>query len=152
MTHRPEVRERIRQARIIAGALMGGVGAYTIVAVVVVSLGILSSGGMFGTTFLGFVALFVLLLLVLAPILRRRVLESGRPADADEVLRRWMSASIVGLAVREGAGLFGVTIALVAGATPWILAFGLASLVAMGLAWPRADEVEERIRRVEAGL
>lgn len=147
------IEQRIRTVQIIAFALVLGVLMFTGVAVAMILAELMTTGGeLFGPGFLGFVALVVALLLVLAPMLRRRVLESGeRPTDADAVLDRWMTATLVGMAVREGAGLMGVALALVSGSLPWILAFGLASAAAMILGWPRAGEVRERIRRIEAG-
>ncbi|HZD06018.1 MAG TPA: hypothetical protein VE173_14000 [Longimicrobiales bacterium] len=147
------IEQRMRTVQIIVLALVLGVVMFTGVAVAMIVAGLMSSGGeLFGPGFLGFVALVVAVLLVLAPLLRRRVLESGEsPQDEDAVLDRWMTATVVGMAVREGAGLMGVALALVSGSIPWTLIFGLASAAAMVLGWPRAEEVRERIRRIQAG-
>lgn len=147
-----EVEKRVRQLQIIVGAMAGGVFLYTIVAAALVMGGIMGGDGAFGNIVPPLTALVVVLLLALAPVVRRRMLESGRAADTDEVVQRWGNATIVGHALREGAGLLGVTIGLVTGSVAWILGLGVVSLTAMLLGWPRGDEVQQHVRRLEAGM
>ena len=143
---------RIRQVHIVSGGLAAGVLAYTGIAAALVVSGAWTDAVLADSTVLAAVALAVALLLVLAPVLRRRILEGREPpGDADEVLSRWVGASILGMALRDGAGVLGVTAGLLAASVPWILGFGIAALAAMGLAWPRGDEVRERMRRLQAG-
>jgi hypothetical protein len=142
------VEARIRTLQVIVAALATGVFTYTTVAVGLISTGALGTGGVtLGTAAPGAVALGVALLFALAPVVRRRVLHAGPAADGDQILARWFSASLVAMALREGAGLLGITVSLLAGSVPWVLGFGLASVAAMGLAWPRGDEVRDRVRR-----
>ncbi|HSR43033.1 MAG TPA: hypothetical protein VLL48_12690 [Longimicrobiales bacterium] len=151
MSHGDPVETAVRQLHVMAGAFMGGVLVYTAMAVWVVRAGALGLGAEIGGEVLGLVGLVAALLLVLAPVVRRRILAAGRPEDRGELTALWIRGSIAGLAVREGAGLLGITISLLAGSVPWILGFGLASVAAMGLAWPRGEELREAIRRLEAG-
>jgi hypothetical protein len=64
------------------------------------------------------------------------------------VAGRWFTATIVAMALREGAGILGLTLSLLAGSATWAVAFGVASVAAMILSWPRGEDLRERLRRL----
>ena len=57
---------------------------------------------------------------------------------------------IVKQAVREWVGLAGIVFAMLAGHVEWILAFGAVSLLAMGLGFPREQDMRNARRERRA--
>jgi F0F1-type ATP synthase membrane subunit c/vacuolar-type H+-ATPase subunit K len=75
-----------------------------------------------------------------------RAMESGtRPRGPKAIARAWQTEKIVGLAIRESAGLLGITVALLIGSPRWSILFGAATIVAMVMARPNRGELARRI-------
>lgn len=143
---------RIRTVQLVVAALALGVLIFTGVSVGLITAGVMGSGVSAGPTLPLFAALVAALLLALAPVLRRHIADPARAGDEDGFVTRWASATIVAAALREGAGLLGITVSMIVGSAMWALAFGVASLAAIGLGWPQADDLKRRIRKVESRL
>jgi hypothetical protein len=135
----------LQRARIISGALMGGVATFACVAAFLIL-----SGSMEGALpaeaqrFLGvgFVAA-IPVLIILVPRLGKAVGQgaSGGPAAS------FLAETIVKMAVREGIGLAGIVFSLLAGRVEYVVAFAALSLIAMGVGWPSEDALREATRQ-----
>lgn len=145
-TPHEEVSRVIRTGRILVLAMAGGVAVFTVVATVLVAGGTLGASGTIPSPLLLGVGFGVLIMLLTAPLVRRAILEAGPPPPA-ELPRRWLTALIVGSAVREGAGLLGIVLGLLAGSVPFIVGMGSAAVAALLLALPRGEELEAAVRR-----
>jgi len=142
------VERAVQQQRLIAVALMAGVAIFAGVTLFLLLAGeVQVDTGALPAAVLPAAALGAIVLMGMAPIVQRKVSEAPAGADGRTILERWRSANIVGLAIREGAGLTGIALSLVAGSVTWLLAFTFAALATMALAWPTRGEVEERLRR-----
>ena len=143
------VEERIRAAQIVVAALAMGVLTFTGVVV-----GLVATGGTAPVAGAGMASLplygapVAAILLALAPVVRRRILDSGPARDRAQAVGRWSTATIVSMALREGAGILGLVLSLLAGSATWAVVFGVASVGAMVLSWPRGDDLRERLRRL----
>lgn len=142
-----EVDQTARTVTILAGAFAASVLAFMIVAAFLVASGVFSEGSPAILELLPVIGVTLLALPVAAPVVARKIIEAAGDT-VDDVLRGWTQAHTVAMAMREGMGLAGVTLALVAGSVPWIVGFGAVSLAAIALGWPRRTELEERVRRV----
>ena len=139
---------RPRVMAIITAALMMGVLFFTgTVAVLLTVGGFQPVAAPFTKTLLTFAAFAGGIAVLVAPMLRSRLIESPPGSDEDAIARRWTTGTLVAMALREFAGLQGLVFSLLAGSLPWALGFGLASVAAMGLAWPRGDDLADRLRR-----
>ena len=87
-----------------------------------------------------------ILLLGLAPVVGGRVASGGETRD--EAVQSWLTGRILALALRDGVGVVGLAVGLLAGSVPWALGFAAASVASMALAWPRGDDLEDRLRRL----
>jgi hypothetical protein len=149
VTGDPAIEARIRTAQIVAGGLVMGVLTFTAVVVALVVTGAMGSPPAAGLASLPvFGAFGAAVLLVVTPVVRRRILETGPAGDRDTVVGRWFTATIVAMALREGAGILGLALSLVAGSATWAAAFGVASVAAIILSWPRGEDLRERLRRL----
>lgn len=88
----------------------------------------------------------VALTLVLAPYVRKRVEAAPSNATAEQIVSRWQTGWIVGQAMKEGVGIAGLAIAMLAGTTTWAWAFAIASLGSMILTPPWEHEVRRRVQ------
>lgn len=141
-----EVDQTARTVTILAGAFAASVLAFAVVAAVLVASGVFSEGSPAILELLPIIGVTLLALPVAAPVVGRKIIEAAGDT-VDEVLQGWTQGHIVAMAMREGMGLAGITLALVAGSVPWIVGFGAVSLAAILLGWPRRTELEERVRR-----
>jgi hypothetical protein len=143
------VEQRIRAAQIVVAALAMGVLIFTGVVV-----GLVATGGMITGPDPDLASLplygapVAALLLAVAPVVRRRILDSGPAPDRPSAVARWSTATTVSMALREGAGLLGLVLSVLAGSATWAVVFGVASVGAMVLSWPRGDDLRERLRRL----
>jgi hypothetical protein len=142
---RQEMDRVLRVGRLIVLAMVLGISAFAVVATVLQAGGAVEEG-LVPPGILPLVAGAVLILLFTAPIVRRAVWESAQPA-VEELPQRWLTALIVASAVREGAGLLGIVLGMLAGSSFWIIALGGAAVAAMALTFPRGEELESEIRR-----
>lgn len=140
--------ERFRVLHIIVGSLILGVVLFAAVAA-----WLITSGTFVGTgppVPLEAVGVGVVALIFLAPVLAGRTKEAPPDADRDTVFMQFQTGTIVGMALREGAGLMGGVFALLAGSLPWLVGLTGASVLAMALAWPKRDDLDERLRRARS--
>ena len=142
------VEGRIRAAQIVVAALAMGVLTFTGVVVGLVMAGTIGVPAPALASLPLYGAGGAALLLALAPVVRRQILGAGAPKDRDTVIGRWFTATIASMALREGAGIVGIALSLVAGSATWAVVFGVASVGAMVLSWPRGDDLRERLRRL----
>ncbi|MDX1631417.1 MAG: hypothetical protein R3234_06130 [Thermoanaerobaculia bacterium] len=93
----------------------------------------------FGGTALG------LVLLLVAPVVQRRLLERSDPPGADgdptPVLENYRIAILLAFVLREGAALVGLMTTLVTGEALWCYLLSGAAIVAMFWGWPRQDDL-----------
>lgn len=148
MSLTPEVDEAVQKLTILVAPLLAGVLIYTILAAYLVASGTFAAENQAIMEFLPFVAVGLAPLLVAAPFVSKKILDSA-DRTAAATLRAWRTAHITAMAMREGLGLAGVTLGLLAGSVPWIVGLGTASLAAMALGWPRRLDLEERLRKTE---
>ena len=142
---RHEMDRVLRVGRLIVLAMILGISTFAVVATVLLAGGAVE-GGLVPPGILPLVAGAVLILLFTAPIVRRVVWESAQPA-VEALPQRWLTALLVASAVREGAGLLGIVLGMLAGSTVWIIALGGAAVAALALTFPRGEELESEIRR-----
>ena len=57
--------------------------------------------------------------------------------------------TLVPLAVREGVGLFGIVLGILAGSTSWIVVFTVGAVTSMLMAMPRREGLEVLARRLD---
>lgn len=88
--------------------------------------------------------LFVPVSLAAGMVLRRR--EPSREGDAEQVLNRYLTASLVAWALQEGGALLGLVVCLLTGQPTWIAGVWMLAAVAMGLTRPRREELDELFR------
>lgn len=151
-----EVARVVRTGRTIILAMTGGIALFTVVASVLVAGemagGIplpVSEGGTDGAGWnpvLIAVGVAIFVMLLTAPVVRRAVQESGSPSPA-ELPNRWLTALLVASAVREGAGLLGIVLGLLAGSVTFIVGAGAVTVLAFLLSFPRGEELEATVRR-----
>jgi len=141
---RQEMDRVLRVGRLIVLAMVMGISTFAVVATVLQAGGAVE-GGLVPPGILPLVAGAVLILLFTAPIVRRVVWESAQP-PLEELPQRWLTALLVASAVREGAGLLGIVLGMLAGSTFWILAMGGAAVASLALTFPRGEELESEIR------
>lgn len=89
-------------------------------------------------------ALGVALLLV-SPVVQRRLLESSDPPGADgdvtPVLENYRIATLLAFVLREGAAVVGLMTTLVTGQALWCYLLSGAAIVAMFWGWPRQSDL-----------
>jgi hypothetical protein len=82
---------------------------------------------------------------VASPVVERAIASGGSPSNPEAIARAWQTEKIVGLAIRESAGLLGITVALLIGSGPWAILFGAATVIAMAMVRPSGEELARRI-------
>lgn len=140
--------ERFRVLHIIVGGLILGVVVFAAMATWLITSGTFVGTG--SPVPLEAVGVGVMALIFLTPVLAGKAKEAPPDADRDTVFMQFQTGTIVGMAVREGAGLMGGVLALLAGSLPWLVGLTGALVLAMVLAWPKRDELEERLRRARS--
>ena len=132
----------LQRARIITGALMGGVVTFACVASFLILSGTMTSAlPESARTYLpvGFIAAFAVIMT--APMVGNA---AARGASGEQA---FMVGTLVKQALREGVGLAGIVLSLLAARAEWVLAFAALSVLAMGAGWPRAEDLREASRQ-----
>ena len=131
----------LRQLRIIWGALVGGVVAYTTVTWSLVSFGDVGMD-LLPPSIMNLGGTAAIVMMAAALLLRRKMVEGlSHELPADERLARYQTVTLIGLGGIESVGLFVITLAMVSGAANWILAGGGAAAVLMVTARPSEREI-----------
>lgn len=136
---------RLRIITLLWGALAGGV---TLFAAVVVGLTTGTVGRWTPTLSpsLAGTLLAVPVLSMIAGILLRRGGGAKRSDDPEARVAAYQTQVIVGAALQEGGGLFGLALSLLAGQPSWAVGVWAITMVAMGLTRPTRDELDQRLR------
>ncbi|NNF14988.1 MAG: hypothetical protein HKN72_17310, partial [Gemmatimonadetes bacterium] len=118
--------------RTIWMAMVGGTLLYTVVAYVLLLLGVVDAGTSWGPDVMNLVGSFAVAQIALALFLRRRLLAAiPRNAPLEERMSRYFTACIITLALIEGGGLIVITLSIVTGVATWALVGGGAAVVVM---------------------
>jgi hypothetical protein len=149
MEHEDQIRSLVKRLRILWGAMLLSVATFTGVVWVILRRG--GIGRPLDPNLLALLGVVVALALLLAPFVRRRLETASRGAGPDQIAQRWQIGWIVGQAIKEGVGLAGVVIGLLAGSTAWTLGFAVASLGSMIMTPPWEHELRLRIHRATGG-
>ena len=144
LTRYEEVRDRVRPLRIIWLMLLVSVAVFAGVVWLLLRRDVVPT---LPIGFLIYAGVVVALGLPVAPFVRRRVEASPPGADRGEVARRWQTGWLVGQVMKEGVGIVGLVLALLAGSELWALAFAVASVVSMLLTPPWERDLLARLRR-----
>ena len=132
--------ERFRTLRIVWVALMAGVASYSIVAYCVIAFGGIEPG-MLPMSVPRLVAPVAALGMIVGASFRRRLVDAiPRSATPEDRLRKYTTATIVGLAIVEGSGLLIITVSLVSGAATWVSIGGGACVAVMALSSPSRED------------
>jgi F0F1-type ATP synthase membrane subunit c/vacuolar-type H+-ATPase subunit K len=138
----------LAQLQVIAAALASAVAIYAFVAWLILDLlGREALAGGLPAPLPGVLVAVAAVLLLLAPVVERRLAAPARPAaDAapravDDPVERYRLAKVVGFALREAAAVVGLVVGLTTGDVRWTWGICLGTLVLMGLAWPRAADL-----------
>ncbi len=91
---------------------------------------------------------YVLLSLVAAPLLESAMRKAPSGADPAEAVGRFTHGVIVGMALREGAALLAIVVALLTGDLAWGLGLAAVVVLAMLLALPRERKLEDYLETV----
>src|SRR3954464_15134078 len=144
-----EITARVRKLRTIWLALMFGVALWFLIVWFLIKRHLFEPPAGLNLNLLGTLAIGVALLLLLAPVMRRRLERFPRTAGPDVIAQRWQLGWLVGQALKEAVGFIGLAISLLAGATTWAFAFAMISIVSMAMTPPWDHEVRLRIHRAE---
>lgn len=133
---------------LVAGALAASVVVYAGIAWFLTSEAVAAGFEPAGLAGSARAALIVggLVMLLVAPLVEKRIRESGRGAAPAQALSVFRTATVVGFALREAAALFGLLIAVLTGEPFWCFALSAAALVAMIAAWPTRGKLERYVR------
>jgi hypothetical protein len=140
-----QIRAVVKRLRILWAGMLMGVVTFAIVVWILIRRGGIGrpmDSGMMAT-----LAVIVALVLLVAPLVRRRLETTRRGASPAEIAQRWQVAWIVGQGIKEGVGIAGLVIGLLAGSTAWALGFAAASLGSMIMTPPWEHELRLRIHR-----
>lgn len=140
------VKDPLAKTRLLAGAQAIGVVAFMIIAWGVTTQFTDDPGGLgpLGAPIPGIFVLVAALLLVAAPLVERSLLRPSPEKDVeDDGVGRYVVAKTASYAMREVAGLLGGLLILF-GELAIGLGVGIASLLTMAIAWPRAGDLASR--------
>jgi hypothetical protein len=143
---RQQIESTIRTTRLIWLALMAGVAAYAGVTWYLTSTNDMALGGAGIPRVLLWIALgYMIASIAAAPVVEQAVWKNATAGTHAEIARAWSTEKIVGLAIREGAGLLGITVALLMGSGTWAVLFGAAAVGSIFLAAPERADLTARI-------
>jgi hypothetical protein len=144
-----EITARVRRLRVVWAAMLMSVALFTAVVWYLIARGGVRGAPDLDPVLLGTLAVIVALGLLIAPMVRRRLEAIPRVALNDEIVRRWEHGWLVSQAIKEGVGLAGLVIALLAGSPSWALGFAVASLGSMVMTPPWEHELRLRLHRAD---
>ena len=133
--------QRYRVIFAVWAALAGGTAVFTAMAWALAS-GILPGQSWSASLDPGLVRLVLVvpvLSMVGGVLVRRSAQTRGRPGEG--AMERYQTRAIVGWALQEGGGLFGVVLGLLAGEAGWVLALGGLAVFALLLTRPARSEL-----------
>lgn len=143
-----DVRGVLLRARVVSAALIGSVVGFAGVATFLIAAGTFSEGAplpLTGTILLGGFSVAMAAVLA-APVIGAAAGRSARGSSVAQRTRAFFAETVVTQAVREGAGLAGTLIAMLAGNVTWVLSFALLSVAAQAWSWPREEALRKRLR------
>ena len=136
--------DRFRVILTLWASLLGGVTIFTGVVVALTSGAV---GSWSPSLAPGLAAkLMVLPVLSMAAGIVFRRGEVKRTGDADARVGAYQVQVIIGAALQEGGGLFGLALCLMSGQATWALGVWAATAVAMGITRPSRDELDALLR------
>ena len=142
---RQQIESTVRTTRLIWLALMAGVATYAGVTWYLTSARVMALGGAGVPRVLLWVALgYMIASIAAAPVVEQAVRKNATTRTPAEIARAWSTEKIVGLAIKEGAGLLGITVALLMGSGTWAVLFGAAAVGSMFLAAPEKADLTAR--------
>jgi hypothetical protein len=142
---RQQIESAVRTTRLIWLALMAGVAAYAGVTWYLTSTTDTALGSAGVPRVLLWVALgYMIASIAAAPVVEQAVRKNATTGTRTEIARAWSTEKIVGLAIREGAGLLGITVALLMGSGTWAILFETAAVGSMFLAAPEKADLAAR--------
>lgn len=127
-----ESKRALLSTRVLAGALMGGVVVFAgVVLVLVTRTGFQPPSADAGPTLLPLAGILTVASLLSAPFIEKALRQIPDGTSQSDLLSRFQLTTIVGMAIREGAALFALMVALLTGQLNWGL--GLAGLALLGM-------------------
>lgn len=137
----------LQQVRVVVAAIMGSVALLAGVVFFLTSSGQLRPLAEGAEKIqLIFVPLGVALLGI-APAMKRAVFKRAEAAGFGGDVERWLTAHrtavILASALREGAAVLGLLLALLTGQPLWSYVLSSLALVTLALDWPKASDLEE---------
>lgn len=144
----PDFAQEAVRLTLIAGALAASVVVYAGIAWFFTSEAVavgFEPSGLPGTVSVALAVAAVALLLI-APVVERKLRERGRGAALARAVADFRLSVIVGFALREAAVLLGLLIALLTGDPLWCFGLSALALIAMAAAWPSRGKLEAYAR------
>jgi F0F1-type ATP synthase membrane subunit c/vacuolar-type H+-ATPase subunit K len=149
MNELEEITARVRPLRTIWLSMIFGVVLFTAVVMVLINqavvtpIPVLRAGA--GST----IAILLVLGLIGAQFVRKMIEKTPPSATRTQVATRWQTGWLVGQAIKEAIGMLGLVLALLTGAGPWAMAFGIASAASMVMTPPWEAELHQRLQRAQ---
>lgn len=146
---RPSLAQHMRTVRIVCFGLASGLGLITAGAVAAVRTDLLGTPlADLPEAITWVIGLYVAASLLAARVYSRRGLATiPSSAERAAVLEQHFRAVVVGMALREGAGVLGAVWGAMLGSLPWLLVLSLPPLLTMALAWPREEALRDLLPR-----
>lgn len=140
----PEAVRAVAVLQVVAGALAASVVIYAGVAWFLTTeaagAGLEARG--LPALWARFLAVCGIGLILVAPLVERRIRASGKGQELGSGLSEYRTAVLVGFALREAASLLGLVIAVLTGDAFWCYVLSAAALVAMAVGWPSRSRLE----------
>lgn len=140
----PEITRAVAVLQVVAGALAASVVIYAGVAWFLTTEAFGADLGPQGLPAFWprFLAVCGIGLILVAPLVERRIRAAGRGEEMGEGLSEYRTAVLVGFALREAASVLGLVIAVLTGDALWCYGLSAAALVAMAAGWPSRARLE----------
>jgi hypothetical protein len=146
MTGSEEIRQHFRILSVICMAILSGILIFAGVVWFLRSSGEFAGGGSeSGASLSTVLNLAALSTLVVAHILPRSLAATSPGAQQEEVLATHKKATIVSMAIREGAALMALVGVLVTGEFKLGMAVAGLAVVLILLGWPRRSQIEGKL-------